>query len=197
MLGFLDFPHKCVYLVGARACGKSTIGRLLAARLNWPLAETDLLAEEIMRAPISDAVAEKGWDFFREAETRALKQAASLNPTVVSTGGGIVLRRENREFMAKTGMVVYLKALPQLLEERLRADAGCRPSLTGAHPADEIGQVLAEREELYREIAHLTVDVDRPEEEVCKHIYATLLRIGARGHLLKPSGIPDGEGIVQ
>ena len=75
-----------------------------------------------MRAPISDAVAEKGWDFFREAETRALKQAASLNPTVVSTGGGIVLRRENREFMAKTGMVVYLKALPQLLEERLRAD---------------------------------------------------------------------------
>ena len=88
MLGFLDFPHKCVYLVGARACGKSTIGRLLAARLNWPLAETDLLAEEIMRAPIFEAVGEKGWDFFREAETRALKQAASLNPTVVSTGGG-------------------------------------------------------------------------------------------------------------
>ena len=197
MLGSFGFSHKCVYLVGARACGKSTVGRLLAARLNWPLAETDLMAEEIMGSSISDAVAEKGWDFFREAETRALKQAASLKPAVISTGGGIVLSRENREFMAKTGMVVYLKALPQLLEERLRADAGCRPSLTGAHPADEIGRVLAEREELYREIAHLTVDVDRPEEEVCKHIYATLLMIGAKGHLLKPSDIPDGEGIVQ
>ena len=197
MLGSFGFSHKCVYLVGARACGKSTVGRLLAARLNWPLAETDLMAEEIMGSSISDAVAEKGWDFFREAETRALKQAASLKPAVISTGGGIVLSRENREFMAKTGMVVYLKALPQLLEQLLLADAGCRPSLTGAHPADEIGRVLAEREKLYRELAHLTVDVDRAEEEICKHIYATLLIVGAKGHLLKPDGMPEGEGMIQ
>lgn len=200
MVQVLNFPRKCVYLIGARASGKSTVGRLLAARLNWPLAETDALAEEILGASISRVVSEQGWRAFREAEGLALKQAASLEPAVISTGGGIVLSDENREFMNKTGLIVYLRASPELLEKRLWDDAGARPSLTGVHPAKEIAQVLADREELYRELAHLTVDVERSAEEICKHIYAILLMRGAKGNLLKPvhdssgSGSADGSG---
>lgn len=186
MSTIINFPRKCVYLIGARASGKSSIGQLLAQRLNWPLAETDALAEAILGQTISKTVSEKGWEAFRVAETEALQQAASMEPAIISTGGGIVLREENRNLMEKTGLIVYLKASAEELQRRLEKTLGARPSLTGAHPAKEIAQVLADREELYQELAHLTVDVHCSTEEVAKHIYSVLLMRGAQGNVINP-----------
>ncbi len=186
MAAVLNFPRKCIYLIGARASGKSTVGRLLAQRLNWPLAETDALAEGILGQTIAKTVSEQGWDAFRRAESEALLQAASLEPAVISTGGGIVLREENCKLMQKTGLIVYLKASAQELGDRLEKSLGSRPSLTGAHPAREIAQVLADREELYCELAHLTVNVHRPAAQVARHIYSLLVMRGAQGNILHP-----------
>ena len=186
MSTIINFPRKCVYLIGARASGKSTVGLLLAQRLNWPLSETDALAEGILGQTIAKTVSEQGWEAFRLAESEALQQAASMEPAIISTGGGIVLREENCKLMEKTGFIVYLKASAQELERRLEKKVGARPSLTGAHPAREIAQVLADREELYQELAHLTVDVHRPSKEVAQHIYSVLLARGAQGNILHP-----------
>lgn len=187
MCAVLNFPRKCVYLIGARGAGKSTVGKILAKKLNWPLAETDTLAETILGQPIAKVVSEQGWEAFRTAESKALAQAASMVPAIVSTGGGIVLKKDNCSLMQKTGVVVYLKASAQELEARLWKNIGSRPSLTGAHPAQEIAQVLADREELYDGLAHLTVDVHRSAEEVARNIYSILLmRWAKEGNLPTP-----------
>lgn len=187
MTAVLNFPRKCIYLIGARASGKSTVGRLLAQRLKWPLVETDALAEEILGQTIAKTVSKQGWDAFRRAESEALLQAAGMEPAIISTGGGIVLREENRKLMQKTGLILYLKASAQELGDRLEKSLGSRPSLTGAHPAREIAQVLADREELYCELAHLTVNVHCPAAEVAQHIYSLLVMRGAQGNILRPA----------
>ena len=138
----IDYPYKRLYLIGARSSGKSTVGAMLAARLNWTFVETDVLAEENMGCPIFKVVEEQGWAAFRDAEVLALKQASGLEPAVISTGGGIVLRRENCELMNETGVIIYLCAGGDELARRLARDAGARPSLTGDLPAKEIVRVL-------------------------------------------------------
>ena len=174
-----EFPRQNIYLIGARASGKSTIGKIPATQLGWSFAETDELAQEILGRSISAAVNELGWEVFRRAESESLKRLAALERTVVSTGGGIVLRQENCELMHKTGTVVYLKASACELEKRLLKNSGGRPSLTGAHPAKEIAVVLEEREALYEALAHLTVNAHSSAREVAKRL-AAIIRRGGR-----------------
>lgn len=174
-----EFPRQNIYLVGARASGKSTTGKILAAQLGWSFVETDELAQEILGRSIAAAVTELGWEAFRRAESESLEQVARLERTVVSTGGGIVLRQENCELMHKTGTVVYLKASAAELEKRLLRNSGGRPSLTGAHPAKEIAVVLEEREELYEGLAHLIINAEQSPREVAKRLAAIIRRGGA------------------
>ena len=89
MATIINFPRKCVYLIGARASGKSTVGRLLAKRLNWPLTETDALAEGILGQTIAKTVSEQGWEAFRLAESEALRQAASMNLPLFPLGAAL------------------------------------------------------------------------------------------------------------
>lgn len=194
MIDLLDFPSKSLYLIGAGGSGKSTVGRLLAEKLNRPLVETDELVEALLGCSIPQIVREQGWHVFREAETQVLKSSASIKPAIISTGGGIVLAEENRDFMNKSGIIVYLDASVELLEKRLWEDVGSRPSLTGVHPAKEIAQVLAEREPLYREIANLVLFVDDSAERMCNSIVqAILLMQEMKGDLFKLDGSPDDE----
>lgn len=183
----VNFSDQRLYLIGARGCGKSTVGARLAAKLGWEFAETDALAEKIMGRSIAHAVAEWGWNRFREAETQALilaagvasGQAARQAPAVISTGGGIVLGRENRELMSKSGLTIYLYASGPELARRLRLNPGGRPSLTGEDPAQEIMRVLEEREALYRACARFIVDAEQSVESVCGRVMEILTRCGA------------------
>lgn len=172
-----EFPRQNIYLIGARASGKSTTGKLLAAQLGWAFAETDELAQVILGRSIASAVNELGWEAFRRAESESLNRLAGLERTVVSTGGGIVLRQENCELMHKTGIVVYLKVSAAELEKRLLRNSGGRPSLTGAHPAKEIAVVLEEREELYEGLAHLVVNAEQSAKKVAERL-AAIIRQG-------------------
>ncbi|WP_256740945.1 shikimate kinase AroL, partial [Cronobacter sakazakii] len=107
-------------------------------------------------------------------ESEAL-QAVTAPATVVATGGGMVLRDENREFMRAHGVVIYLNVPVEVLAQRLEAfpEAGQRPTLTGKPVTEEIADVLAVRDALYRECAHHVIDAaDAPTVIVSRIIDA-------------------------
>jgi len=144
-----------IFLIGPRASGKTTLGRELAARLGRPFVDLDAFFGTRYGESIAALVAREGWEAFRDAETCVLRDVAATPGHVVATGGGVVLREENRRILAK-GYVIYLQVRPERLAERLLADPNeaQRPSLTGRGLQEEITTVLAEREPLYLALAH-------------------------------------------
>jgi len=157
-------PSPLIFLVGPRACGKTSLGRRLAKRLGHEFLDTDELVVERAGMSIAELVAANGWDVFRDAESKALELACAPAPDargrVVATGGGMVLRQENRSRMREAGRVVYLKAPLETLAARLHRSPipGQRPALTDKSAEDELRHVLAEREALYQAAAHLVLD---------------------------------------
>lgn len=173
----MEDARKTVFLVGPRASGKTTVGRMLAGALGRSFEDTDVRIEKNVGMSIARFVAEKGWPAFREAESRALHDLSDGGKgLVVSTGGGMVLSVENRNYMRSRGVVIYLSAPAAVLAGRLRknGDAGKRPSLTGGAIADEVCQVMAEREPLYRACAHFIVDAAAAPEAVCSVVKSLL-----------------------
>ena len=166
--------NRRLTLVGYRACGKSTVGRLIASRLGWSFIDADTDLELRLGMPIADFFATRGEPAFRDAESAALGEILGKSgPLVLSTGGGCVLRAENRGFLrANGGTVVYLHAPASVLQERLRRDAGGRPSLSGASVADEVPRILALREPFYREVADAVVAADQAPATVAEAVKA-------------------------
>jgi shikimate kinase len=151
-------------LVGSRGTGKSTVGRLLAARAARPFIDADVEIEAKAGRSIRAIFEESGEPVFRDWEERVLREAAESSPgAVLATGGGAVLREANRRLLRSFGLVVWLKADPAVLVRRLQADARTgagRPALTPAGALDEIADVLAARAPLYEEVAHVSIDTD-------------------------------------
>lgn len=156
-----------VFLIGGRASGKTTLGRLLAERLGAEFADTDERVVQALGMSIADYVSREGWEAFRDRETEALEAVCAEPPLVVACGGGLVLRPRNRELL-RTGLTIYLHAPAGVLAARLAADPNeaQRPSLTGKGLLEEIGEVLAAREPLYREAACVVLDADAEPGEL-------------------------------
>src|SRR5262245_9448578 len=102
--------HDPIALVGLSGAGKSSIGRLLAGQLGWPLRDTDALIVHSAGCEIAQIFAAEGEAHFRDREAAALRQALDGPPVVVATGGGIVLRAENRALLRERAFVVWLDA---------------------------------------------------------------------------------------
>lgn len=156
-----------IALVGYRATGKSTVGRLLAARLDVPFVDLDEAVEKAAGRSIATIFADDGEPAFRRLEADALAAAFEAGPTVrtIATGGGVVLRDANRRWLADAD-VVWLTASPDCILARLRDDAQTatrRPSLTALPPDEEVRRLLRERDPLYREVSDLTVDTEEAE----------------------------------
>ena len=168
-----------IYLVGYRGSGKSTVGRQLAAGLDRPFFDADEVFSDKAGRTIAEFVEEHGWEEFRRRESAILKELSRRQQIVLATGGGIVLDPENRSLMRSSGLVVWLKAGFKETFDRLFRDAAGpaqRPPLeNGLSPREEIDRGLKEREPLYREVADLTVAVDRrPPAEIVAEIRAFL-----------------------
>lgn len=148
-----------IFLVGARASGKTTVGEALAAALGWAFVDTDHLLQKQEQCSVAHMVDQHGWDYFRRKEGEYLRMAAKPR-TVVATGGGMVLAEDNRRFMREAGTVFYLSAPASLLAARLSAQPGHaqRPSLTGQPLDQEVEDVLRQRDPLYRAAAHHALD---------------------------------------
>ncbi len=166
-----EHKHPPLYLIGLRGCGKSTLGQQLAQCLGWHFVDTDAYIQEKAGCSIAQMVEKQGWDFFREAESVAL-QAVSQENCVVATGGGIVLRAENRSFMQTHGQVVFLAVSPQLLCSRLQKTPleGQRPALTTLSPLQEMEKMLQERLPFYTSTAQHTLDGSKSVKTLLKEI---------------------------
>jgi shikimate kinase len=146
--------------MGYRGTGKSTVGRLLAARLGRELVSTD--AEIIKRAQhsIPEIVAQKGWEYFRDLESDICREFAGRDQLVIDTGGGAILRAQNVEALKKNGTVFWLTASVETIVKRIGGD-NQRPSLTGTKSfVDEIQDVLRERTPKYQAAADHAIATD-------------------------------------
>jgi shikimate kinase len=149
-----------IVLIGYRGTGKSTVGKLLAARLGRELVSTD--AEIIRRAnrTIPEIVTQEGWEYFRNLESDICRELASRDKLVIDTGGGAILRAQNVEALKKNGTVFWLTASVETIGKRIGGD-NQRPSLTGAKSfVDEIQEVLRERTPNYQAAADYTIATD-------------------------------------
>lgn len=150
-----------IFLIGFRAVGKTTVGEKLADRLGCCFLDTDRIICQRKGVSIETIVRDEGWKEFRRLENEALAELAGRGGCVVATGGGAILHREAWRLLRQNSLVVWLTAPPEILLARFRQDEGSganRPSLTGGDISDELRGILAEREPLYRETAHLAID---------------------------------------
>jgi len=152
-----------LFLIGYRCTGKTQVGKSLAERLGRPFLDTDAEVVRETGMSISDLVNRHGWNFFRQQERRILQRMCDKNDHVIATGGGIILNSRNVVDMSASGRVVWLRACPATIADRMSGDSHTRaqrPSLTGKTPVEEIEETLTERLSLYESAMHTAVDTD-------------------------------------
>lgn len=165
------FNTKAIYLLGLRASGKSTVGRLLAARLGCAFVDLDDVTPGVLgERKAADALRGHGEAAFRAAERKALDEPSVLTAGVVALGGGTATHgpseAELRRRVAGGARVVYLRAKPETMQSRLEStDLAGRPSLTGQGTLGEVGTLWARRDPLYRSLATRVIEVDQMSPE--------------------------------
>jgi len=157
-----ESPPKNLVLIGFMGCGKSTVGRELHRKLNYPLIDTDHEIEARAGKSIKEIFATDGGEpAFRDMETELLRELADTTldgpRRIISTGGGICGREENRALLRRLGYVVWLHAPIEVVIERTSKNHD-RPLLNIEDPAERIRTLMAQREPLYRETSHLDID---------------------------------------
>lgn len=167
-------------LVGPMGAGKSTIGRLLAKELRLPFKDSDKEIESRTGADIPWIFDVEGEQGFREREQAVIAELCRLGDMVLATGGGVVMRPENRAALKSGGCVVYLHASVEQQIQRTAKDRN-RPLLRTADPAKVLADLLAVRDPLYREVADVIVETDeRPPRMVVQEIIERIQALSPR-----------------
>lgn len=149
-------------LIGLPGSGKSSVGRQLAKRLGVVFVDSDTVIEERIGEPIRSFFDREGEARFRDVEEQVIAElCASGAQGVLATGGGAVLREANRRVLRASGTLVYLRANPDELQRRLRNDTQ-RPLLQGVDARAKLRELYAQRDPLYREVAHFVIETGRP-----------------------------------
>lgn len=155
-----------IVLTGMSGCGKTTVAQVFKSS-GKTVADTDCLIEK-RHGKISEIFARSGERYFRDLETRAVKEVSALDGVVIATGGGCVLRAENVELLKANGKIFYLRARTDTLIKRLEGDTA-RPLLQGG-VRDRIIKLYYERAQIYENSADYVIDTDEltPEETANK-----------------------------
>ena len=146
-----------IFLIGLMGAGKTSVGKLLARRLNKKFYDCDHEIERTTGVRIPVIFEIEGESGFRAREIKMLSELACRDNIVLATGGGAVLAEENRRMLREHGTVVYLRASPHDLWQRTRHDRN-RPLLQTDNPLAKLTALYSERDALYRETAHVIVD---------------------------------------
>ncbi len=153
-------------LEGFMGSGKSTYGRVLSKEFLLPFLDTDKEIERKEGLSISGIFEKKGEEYFRDLETDYLRELSTSDickDGVISLGGGMPVREENRVLMKKSGIVVYIRGSRELLKERLRGRSERRPLLKGEDIDEKVDSLMEKREKLYLQAADTIVDIDGKE----------------------------------
>ena len=167
--------EKNIVLIGFMGCGKSTIGKKLAASLNRVLIDTDTYIEEREGMSIPEIFDKKGEDYFRQAETEALQELVqNTHNAVIASGGGLPLREENANLLKQLGKVFFLTASEETVYGRVK-DSTNRPLLQVDNPRQKIKELLEYRTPLYERASDYKVKTDNREVvDIAKEITDSL-----------------------
>lgn len=149
---------KNIALIGLMGSGKSTVGALLAQKLNLNFVDIDLEIEKQEKKIISEIFAQEGEGFFRELESETIKDFCKNKAQIISTGGGAVQNTANLELLKQNCTVIYLKTSPKVLFERIKEDT-LRPLLQNTNPMGTLEELLIKRQKNYQK-ADIIIDTD-------------------------------------
>jgi len=170
-----------IILVGFMGCGKSSVGRRLAALAGHRFLDTDDLVVENEGLSIPEIFSAAGEEGFRLCEEAALADLDGVTGIVLSTGGGIILRETNRERIRRLGIVIWLDADPEILFERATR-SGRRPLLQTADPRARFLGLLESRRPLYTEVSDARVDSGNlTHDEAAQSILDAVMRVQNSG----------------
>lgn len=153
-----------IVLIGMPASGKSTIGKLLAKKMNYEYYDTDRYLERKENVKISTLFSEKGEEYFRNLETKYLKELSQKNGIIISTGGGAVKREKNMQILGEKGIIVFLN---RKIEDIAKENHEARPLLQNI---DNIYKLYDERIELYNRYSDIIVENNGTLKEVTDRI---------------------------
>jgi shikimate kinase len=164
---------KNIILTGFMGVGKTSVGTRIAKDLGYSFVDTDNLIEADQKVTITEIFSNFGEQFFRDVEARIIADVLQNEGQVVSTGGGAVIRDENRDAFRKNGITICLTARPEVIYDRIRHETH-RPLLQVPDPLDKIRELLAARAPFYHQ-ADLIIDtsdltVDRVIDEIRKKV---------------------------
>jgi shikimate kinase len=173
-----------IILIGLPGSGKSTVGRQLARKLSASFMDSDHLIEQRLGCSIREYFEREGEAAFRDVEEAVLaetfaERTLSNSSIVLATGGGAVIRENNRRLLNSAGQVVYLRSSPEDLYKRLRHDRN-RPLLQGVDPLQKLRDLYVQRDPLYRETAHFQVETGRPSVATLVNMIAMQLDLASQ-----------------
>lgn len=153
-----------IVLIGFMGCGKTTIGKKLSNEFKYNFIDTDNSIKN-KEKDILEIFDTKGESYFRECETELLKELLSENieNSVISTGGGMPLKLNNRDYLSKLGTIVYLKADANTIFNRIKGD-NSRPLLRENNSLEKIIDMLAYRDYIYEDLANIIIHTDNLSE---------------------------------
>ncbi|MCR5742377.1 MAG: shikimate kinase [Lachnospiraceae bacterium] len=165
---------KNIYLIGFMGAGKSTVAAILGSRLNMKVVEMDERIVKEQGMSINEIFARYGEAHFRDVESELVVNIGLEGNSVVSCGGGVVVREENTGNMKKSGTIVFLTATPETIYERVK-DSTNRPILNGNMNVEYIESLMEKRRALYEAAADYKVSTDaKSATEIADEIVATL-----------------------
>ncbi|MGE0133211.1 MAG: shikimate kinase [Blastocatellales bacterium] len=166
---------SAIFLVGFMACGKSTVGPVLAAKLDRKFIDLDRVIEAEVGCSIVELIAREGEEHFRRIETETLREVASGAAAVIAPGGGAITREENRQLMSRLGVAVWLDAPFDLCWRRIQQDGATRPLA----PNEASARTRYEqRLPLYRQASiHIPIIESQPPDNISETIIVRLRKV--------------------
>lgn len=154
-----------IYLIGLMGAGKTTIGRQLAKALSLPFYDSDKAIEEQTGVDIPTIFEYEGEKGFREREKDMIQELTQINGIVLATGGGVVLKEENRQVLKENGFIVYLQCSVDKILQRTKRDTQ-RPLLYTDDPRKQIETLFAEREAYYLSCADFIIETSSMQSKI-------------------------------
>ncbi|MFH1533384.1 MAG: shikimate kinase [Nitrospirota bacterium] len=161
-----------IVLTGLRGSGKTELGKILAKKLKWKFIDLDDKIEKEDKMKIAKIVDLKGWEYFRAKESKIAAQVATLDNTVIATGGGTMIDKDNEKELKKNGKIIYLYRKPKDSIKYIENDPNRLPLTNHESITEEVEQLYKERNDRYIKssnlIFHRTEDLNKDANELIK-----------------------------